>query len=97
MSGRQKVISCMVVLIGLLVTGAAPAEPRTALVIGNAAYADKPLPNPVNAARDMAKALEGMGFTVMLTDRSAKTRHGGGNQRVLRPLATARWRGAVLL
>ncbi len=30
------------------------AEPRTALVIGNGAYAESPLANPVNDARDMS-------------------------------------------
>jgi len=44
----------------------APAKPaRLALVIGNGAYKDAPLPNPVNDAADMAKALEASGFTVM--------------------------------
>src|SRR5687767_12338269 len=42
------------------------AEPRTALVIGNAAYAQSPLANPVNDASDMAQALRGAGFNVIL-------------------------------
>ncbi|OQW92117.1 MAG: hypothetical protein BWK78_02630, partial [Thiotrichaceae bacterium IS1] len=37
-----------------------------ALVIGNAAYAEKPLKNPVNDAKDMAKVLEELGFQVIL-------------------------------
>jgi hypothetical protein len=41
-------------------------EPRTALVIGNAAYAQSPLANPVNDASDMAQALRGAGFNVIL-------------------------------
>lgn len=69
-----------------LVLGAAPAlaqrtlevqaaggERRVALVIGNAAYADAPLANPVNDATDMAKALEDAGFKVILR-RNASTR-----------------------
>lgn len=46
----------------------APAAPlsadgrRQALVIGNAAYAGKPLANPVNDARDVAAALGRLGF-----------------------------------
>lgn len=45
---------------------AAAARPaRLALVIGNSAYKDAPLPNPVNDAADVAKALEASGFTVM--------------------------------
>ena len=44
----------------------AQAEPRTALVIGNAGYSYSPLANPVNDARDMADALRGAGFEVIL-------------------------------
>ena len=43
----------------------APKPPRLALVIGNSTYKDAPLPNPVNDAADIAKALEASGFTVM--------------------------------
>jgi uncharacterized caspase-like protein len=42
------------------------AEPRTALVIGNAAYGMKPLSNPVNDANDVAAALRQSGFEVIL-------------------------------
>jgi uncharacterized caspase-like protein len=38
---------------------------RLALVIGNGAYRDAPLPNPLNDAADMARALEASGFTVI--------------------------------
>ena len=41
------------------------AEPRVALVIGNSAYRDAPLPNPVNDASDMAAALKKVGFDVI--------------------------------
>ena len=41
-------------------------EQRVALVIGNSAYQDAPLANPVNDATDMAKALENAGFKVIL-------------------------------
>ncbi len=45
---------------------APPPKPlRLALVIGNAAYKDAPLPNPVNDAADVAKALEASGFKVI--------------------------------
>ncbi|MFH1139669.1 MAG: caspase family protein [Pseudomonadota bacterium] len=40
--------------------------PRAALVIGNSDYGFSPLDNPVNDARDLAKALERVGFTVDL-------------------------------
>ena len=42
-----------------------PKAQRLALVIGNGAYRDAPLPNPVNDAADMAKVLEASGFTVL--------------------------------
>jgi hypothetical protein len=50
----------------LLVLPAA-AEKRVALVVGNSAYVHaNPLPNPVNDAGDMAKALTEVGFEVIL-------------------------------
>lgn len=46
---------------------AAPAnKQRVALVIGNAAYKDAPLRNPVNDATDMAATLRALGFSVTL-------------------------------
>jgi len=44
----------------------AAAEQRVALVIGNDAYPNAPLRNPVNDARAMAKTLGGLGFEVIL-------------------------------
>lgn len=41
------------------------AEPRIALVIGNGAYAEAPLNNPVNDARDMTRVLKDVGFEVI--------------------------------
>jgi len=50
------------------------AERRAALVIGNAAYADTPLANPVNDATDMAAKLRTIGFDVQLeTDAPLRT------------------------
>jgi len=40
-------------------------QKRIALIIGNSSYADNPLFNPVNDARDMARALRELGFEVM--------------------------------
>lgn len=40
-------------------------EKRVALVIGNSAYKDAPLRNPVNDARDMAATLRRLGFDVI--------------------------------
>ncbi len=41
-------------------------ERRTALVIGNGAYASAPLRNPINDARQMARSLQELGFDVSL-------------------------------
>lgn len=41
------------------------AEPRIALVIGNGTYAEAPLNNPVNDARDMTRVLKDVGFEVI--------------------------------
>lgn len=43
------------------------AENRTALIIGNADYTESPLKNPGNDARDMAEALQQIGFDVTLS------------------------------
>jgi TPR repeat protein len=62
------------VLAGTLVAAlAAPAlaqapPPRVALVIGNNAYPDAPLRNPVNDARAMAGALRRAGFDVLVRE-----------------------------
>ncbi len=48
----------------------APTERRVALVIGNGAYKDGPLKNPVNDARDMAATLKGLGFEVILRENA---------------------------
>ena len=50
---------------GMRVQQASPSERRLALVMGNAAYKDSPLLNPVNDARDMAAALRSLGFEVI--------------------------------
>ena len=51
----------------LLLSFAAQAEKRVALVIGNGAYTNAPpLANPKNDAEDMAVALRALGFTVIL-------------------------------
>jgi uncharacterized caspase-like protein len=56
-----------VVAYVLLVLPAAAADKRVALVVGNSAYVHaNPLPNPVNDAGDMAKALTEVGFEVIL-------------------------------
>jgi branched-chain amino acid transport system substrate-binding protein len=57
----------------LAVKAATESEQRVALVIGNSAYKDSPLSNPVNDAADIAKALDEVGFKVILK-RNANTR-----------------------
>jgi hypothetical protein len=56
----------LVLVAALALPAPAPAKgARVALVIGNAAYKDAPLANPVNDAADVSKALEAAGFTVI--------------------------------
>jgi hypothetical protein len=50
---------------GLGVVKSSESEVRVALVIGNSAYRDAPLMNPVNDARDIAQALTRLGFEVI--------------------------------
>ncbi len=49
---------------------AQPRAERVAMVIGNESYARLPLRNPVNDARVVAKALQAVGFTVMLRENA---------------------------
>ena len=48
------------------------AQERVALVIGNAAYRDAPLRNPINDARAMRDKLGALGFRVMLVENGNK-------------------------
>jgi len=64
-SGWRQRLGCCGVLWMLLWPTLALSELRTALVVGNANYADNPLKNPVNDARDMADTLWGLGFEVI--------------------------------
>src|SRR5262245_12110670 len=45
---------------------------RVALVIGNAAYKESPLLNPVNDARDMAQLLKELGFEVIYKQNASQ-------------------------
>jgi len=51
---------------------AAREEPRIALVMGNSAYRETPLRNPVNDARAMARTLRELGFTVLTHENASK-------------------------
>jgi tripartite-type tricarboxylate transporter receptor subunit TctC/uncharacterized caspase-like protein len=55
----------VLLLVGWLATSQAVAQRRVALVIGNAAYADAPLKNPVNDATDVSAKLKQLGFEVV--------------------------------
>jgi uncharacterized caspase-like protein len=58
-----------VVLAGnALAAAGSPSDSRLALVIGNAAYKSSPLKNPVNDARAIGRALQELGFEVILKE-----------------------------
>ena len=63
---RTKIFTMSVILLACVFGMKAFAGPRSALVIGNSAYANKPLRNPVNDATDMASLLKNLGFDVIL-------------------------------
>jgi hypothetical protein len=50
---------------------ASAQESRVALVIGNGAYRDSPLKNPVNDARAMSRALRACGFQVIVLENAS--------------------------
>jgi TonB family protein len=58
-------LACLLVIITLLLPATTWAQ-RVALVIGNAAYADRPLRNPVNDAQLMQTTLRDLGFQVQV-------------------------------
>jgi uncharacterized caspase-like protein len=64
-----RIQSLLAVMLGMLLAAlpAAAAEKRVALVVGNSAYVNAaPLPNPVNDAGAIAKALTEAGFEVIV-------------------------------
>lgn len=60
------VLLAAIVISGLLPAAAVRAETRIALVIGNAAYKEKPLANPDNDADLIARSLRSVDFQVTL-------------------------------
>ena len=68
------VLQVLAAALILTFASVAPAwsEKRVALVIGNAAYRDAPLRNPVNDARAMTAKLKAMGFEVILRENATK-------------------------
>lgn len=55
----------VIVVLTILPISALGASNKHALIIGNSAYKEVPLKNPVNDANDMASTLEQLGFTVL--------------------------------
>jgi len=74
---RWPILTCILagclMLACLLAPGAALAERRVALVIGNSAYAESPLRNPVNDARALAAILREIGFEVATLENADRT------------------------
>jgi hypothetical protein len=72
--GVSVTIGVWMILASTVSVGAQAAreEPRTALVIGNGAYPDTPLRNPVNDVRAIARSLRELGFTVLAHENANK-------------------------
>jgi len=58
-----RVLACCVMVLATA-AAAAQAPSRVALLIGNAAYPEAPLRNPLNDVREVAASLKALGFTV---------------------------------
>ncbi len=79
-SSRSPRLALSIIAIGVwigasvLPVGAQGAreEPKIALLIGNSAYREAPLRNPVNDVRAMAKTLRELGFTVLAHENTSK-------------------------
>ena len=71
------------------VTEPTPPAPRVALLIGNAAYPEAPLRNPLNDVREVAAALKGLGFAV-----TARENLGSGEMREAMRQFVLKTRGA---
>lgn len=65
LGSRLRSLLLLAVWLTALAQSQAPEVIRVALVIGNAAYADAPLANPVNDAKAMSTMLRGLGFQVL--------------------------------
>jgi formylglycine-generating enzyme required for sulfatase activity len=61
---QAQAMACLLIVLITPLWPAAAQAARQALVIGNAAYADSPLRNPVNDARAVEAKLAALGFTV---------------------------------
>lgn len=87
-SGFFRWLLAVFVSFGLLLAANAATPPpatekRVALVIGNSTYANTPLRNPINDAKDMAARLRTLGFEVVERN-NLTTRQIGGTLREFR-------------
>ena len=77
-SGWRRLGTVSAVALGILALASSVAaqapreEPRLALLIGNSAYRESPLRNPVNDVRAMAQRLKELGFTVLVHENATK-------------------------
>lgn len=73
---RHWLLCLLLLSLAALCTPASAAQQRIALVIGNAAYTDGPLKNPVNDARAMDQKLASLGFRVQRIENLKRTQIG---------------------
>ena len=77
-SGWRRLGTVSAVALGILALASSVSaqppreEPRLALLIGNSAYRESPLRNPVNDVRAMAQRLKELGFTVLVHENATK-------------------------
>jgi uncharacterized caspase-like protein len=74
MSGLRTFCCGVLLVLSLASVAVAAPERRVALVIGNSAYADAPLRNPLNDARAIAATLRDLNFDVMLLENADRTK-----------------------
>jgi simple sugar transport system substrate-binding protein len=83
----NKFFVCLVFALCPSICFSQQSESRVALVIGNSAYTNIPLKNPVNDAADMSARLKGFGFTV-IERNNLKTKQIGSTLREFRSKLT---------
>jgi uncharacterized caspase-like protein len=85
-----RLVAAVLLAVALVapVARAQQAEQRVALVIGNAAYQDQPLKNPVNDARLMAAKLRELGFDVILRENATREAMGTAVRDFTRKLSS---------
>ncbi|MBL8706982.1 MAG: caspase family protein [Rhodospirillales bacterium] len=91
-SGALRIGAFLLAVLVASIAAAAPAcaqakEARVALVLGNAAYREQPLKNPVNDARLMADTLRRFGFDVILREDATRDQIGAAVRDFTRKLA----------